>query len=167
MLAGLGPLLGDGKLGASIAPDGGRRSVWYESGKAGLDEFVQLRVRGEPYRLRRSGSPVAVLLNSSTASAGEVLAIAFAARPHTRSFGTSTRGATTVTRIFPLSDGAELVLAVAHATDRHGRVYAGPLAPDEPMAEGERMLALADQPTVRAAVSWLGAREACTLGASE
>jgi hypothetical protein len=164
MLAGLGPLLGDGELGASVAPNGARRSVWYENGKAGLDEFVQLRVRGEPYRLRRPDPPVAVLLNASTASAGEVLAIAFAARPETRSFGASTRGATTVTRIFPLSDGAELVLAVAHATDKRGRVYAGPLAPDEVVPEGERTLALADQLEVSAAVSWLRAHETCSLG---
>jgi C-terminal processing protease CtpA/Prc len=167
MLAGLGPLLGDGELGASLAPNGARRSVWYEAGKAGLDESVQLRVRGDPYRLRRPGSPVAVLLNSSTASAGEILAIAFAARSQTRSFGASTRGATTVTRIFPLSDGAELVLAVAHATDRHGRVYAGPLVPDEPAAEGDRAFGLADQPVVRAAVSWRKAHETCSLHPAE
>jgi hypothetical protein len=167
MLAGLGPLLGDGEVSASLAPNGARRSVWYENGKAGLDDFVQLRVRGEPYRLHRPDPPVAVLLNSSTASAGEVLAIAFVARPETRSFGASTRGATTVTRIFPLSDGAELVLAVAHATDKHGRVYAGPLTPDEVVPDGERTLALEHQLVVRAAVSWLGAHEACALAPRE
>ena len=164
MLAGLGPLLGDGEMGGSLAPNGARRSVWYENGKAGLDDFVQLRVRGEPYRLRRAAPPVAVLLNSSTASASEILAIAFAARPATRSFGTPTSGATTVTRIFPLSDGAALVLAVASTTDRRGSVYTGPLAPDVLVAESELTLALADQPAVRAAVAWLSADEACSAG---
>jgi hypothetical protein len=160
MLAGLGPLLGDGSIGGSLAPDGERRHVWYEDGKAGLDEFVQLRVRA-PYELRRQNAPIAVLVNSSTASAGELLAIAFAARPETRSFGTPTRGATTVTRTFPLRDGAALVLAVASTLDRHGREYTGALEPDELVPEDERALALSDQPVFRAGASWLSAHEAC------
>jgi C-terminal processing protease CtpA/Prc len=165
MLAGLGPLLGDGGIGGSLAPDGERRDVWYEGGKAGLDEFVQLRVRA-PYQLREQNAPVAVLVNSSTASAGELLAIAFAARPATRSFGTATRGATTVTRTFPLRDGAAIVLAVANTRDRHGRVYTGALEPDEIVAEGERTLALSDQPVVHAAASWLSAHGACAQSGS-
>ena len=166
MLAGVGPLLGDGEMGASLAPNGERRTVWYESGKAGLDDFVQLRVRGEPHRLREQNAPVAVLVNSSTASAGEILAIAFAARPATRSFGTSTRGATTVTRVFPLRDGAALVLAVANTSDKHGRVYTSALMPDEAAPEGDRALPLRDQPAIASAVAWLRSHEACSTDAS-
>lgn len=155
MLAGLGPLLGDGEAGASIGLDGERKSFWYEGGRAGLGEFVQLRIRDEAYRVRRANPPVAVLTNEDTASAGEMLTAAFAARPLTRSFGEATRGATTGTRTFQLSDGAALILAVASTSDTNGRIYSGPIAPDEIVSAAESGLPLAEQPAVRAAGTWL------------
>jgi len=155
MLAGLGPLLGDGEAGASVSPDGERKSFWYDGGRAGLGDFVHLRVRGEPYRLRHANAPVAVLTDEDTASAAEILAAAFAARPQTRSFGEATRGATTGTRTFQLSDGAALILAVANTSDRNGRIYSGPISPDEIVSAAESELPLAAQPAVRTAHAWL------------
>ena len=155
MLAGLGPLLGNGEAGASQRPNGERRRIWYEDGKVGLGDYVQLRVRGEPYRLRAPAAPVAVLQGDETASAAEIVAAAFAARPGTRSFGSATRGATTATRTFPLMDGAALMLAVASTVDRDGRVLHGPIEPDEIVADVEGGEALDDQSIVHAARSWL------------
>lgn len=155
MLAGLGPLLGDGDAGASLRPDGERRRIWYQDGKVGLGDYVQLRVRGEPYRLRFAGAPVAVLLDDETASAAEIVAAAFAARAQTRSFGAATRGATAATRTFPLMDGAALMLAVASTVDRHGRVLTGPIEPDEVVADTSRTQSLERQPAVAAARRWL------------
>jgi len=160
MLAGLGPLLGDGDAGASLRPDGERRRIWYADGKAGLGDYVQLRVRGEPYRLRSAGAPVAVLQDDETASAAEIIAAAFAARPGTRSFGSATRGATTATRTFPLMDGAALMLAVASTVDRNGRVLNGPIEPDERVLDTGRSEALERQPIVQAARRWLDAQKA-------
>lgn len=37
--------------------------------------------------------------------------------------------------IFPLSDGAFLVVTGATVRDRLGRDYSGPIAPDEPVGE--------------------------------
>jgi C-terminal processing protease CtpA/Prc len=79
----------------------------------------------------------------------------------TRRFGASTRGAVTGTRVFPLTDGAALVLAVTHTSDRNGHVYEGPLDPDEVVEAQDRGLALGDQPVVRAALAWLELRRAC------
>jgi len=158
MLAGLGPLLGDGEAGASVYATGERRSIWYADGKAGLGDFVQLRVRTQPYRLRRADVPIAVIVDSSTASAAEIIAAAFAARPQTRSFGTGTRGATTGTRTFPLRDDAALMLAVARTTDRHNQPVEGPIEPDEPVATDDRGLALPQQPAIQAAQRWLAAQ---------
>ncbi|MCY3730196.1 MAG: S41 family peptidase [Rhodospirillaceae bacterium] len=155
MLTGLGPLLGDGEVGASVGPDGERMRFWYDGGRAGLGDYVQMRVRGAPYRLGRAAAPVAVLTDDETASAAEILAAAFAAQPRTRSFGEATRGATTATRSFGLSDGAALVLAVASTSDRNGRIYPGPLVPDQIVSAAERGLALPSQPAVRAARDWL------------
>src|SRR5690606_30239241 len=109
---GLGPLLGDGDAVFATYPDGRRESVWYRGGAAGLGEFARLRVRGDAYRLRGADARVAVLLGPSTASAGEVLAMAFRGVDGRRSFGAGTGGVNTGTRTFVLADGAELVLAV-------------------------------------------------------
>jgi len=155
MLAGVGPLLGDGDVGASLRPDGERRSIWYQDGKVGLGDYVQLRVRGEPARLP-SDARVAVLLDEDTASAAENIALAFAGRPASRSFGSPTAGATAATRTFPLSDGAALMLAVASVTDRMGRVVDGPVVPDERVADdGLDGAPLETQPAVVAARRWL------------
>jgi C-terminal processing protease CtpA/Prc len=161
MLVGIGPLLGDGDVAIAVDPSGTQTPVWYRDGKAGLGDSVQLRVRGAPYRLRNALAPIAVLTDRSTASAAEIIAGAFGARVDARRFGASTRGAVTGTRIFPLADGAALVLAVTHTSDRNGRVYSGPLEPDEVLEAPARGLALADQPGVRAALEWLGSQRAC------
>jgi C-terminal processing protease CtpA/Prc len=161
MLAGVGPLLGDGEAGASVRPNGERTELWYRDGKVGLGDYVQLRVAGDPYRLRETNAPVAVLTGRSTASAAEIVATAFEARAGTRSFGAATSGATTGTQIFPLSDGAALVLAVAATSDRNGRIYSGRIEPDVAVAGDERGIELRDQAAVRAASQWLKTQEAC------
>lgn len=159
MLAGLGPVLGEGELAASVYPDGRRVAVWHRGGQAGFGEYTQLRVRS-PYRA--AALPVAVLLGPATASSAEVLAVAFRGRPQTRSFGAPTRGLSAGNRTFALSDGASLVLTVAATSDMAGRVYLGPIAPDEVVAGAERRAAeaIADA-TLDAAVVWLMARDAC------
>jgi C-terminal processing protease CtpA/Prc len=161
MLAGLGPLLGDGDLAASVYPDGRRIAVWYRDGQAGFGDYTQLRVRA-PYRLR-SPAPAAVLVGGGTASSAEVLAVAFRGRPGTRSFGAPTRGLSAGNRTFPLADGASLVLTVAATSDAAGRVLEGPFVPDELVAgsrDGSGTRAAADGP-LEAAVEWLMDRDAC------
>lgn len=164
MLAGVGPLLGDGQVASSVQPGGELRSVWYEDGKAGLGDYVQLRVRGEAYRLRRPDAPVAVLLNEETASAAEIIALAFVGRPRSRSLGVPTDGAGTATRTFPLSDGAALMLAVASLADRDGRALRGPIEPDEIVAGAPRSQGLDEQEVIRAARRWLETESSCARG---
>ena len=125
MLAGVGPVLGDGDAGASVYPDGRRVTLWYRDGRAGFGDYVQLRVAGAPYRLDEPYPPTAVIVGPSTASSGEVIAAAFRGRKHASIFGAATRGLSTGNRTFPLSDGAALVLTVAATSDRTGRVYNG------------------------------------------
>ncbi|HLF11708.1 MAG TPA: S41 family peptidase [Gammaproteobacteria bacterium] len=164
MLAGIGPLLDEGEIGASLYPDGSRIPVWYRDGKAGFGEYVQLRVRGTPYRVMATSAPLALLIGSSTASAGEVILMAFHGRENTLTFGAPTRGLSTGNRIFPLSDGAELVLTVAATSDRSGRVYSGSIAPDRvvPEAGGAVVTESASDETVTAAaLAWLKQQTGC------
>jgi hypothetical protein len=154
MVAGLGPLLGDGELAASVYPDGRRVGVWYRDGQAGFGDYVQLRVP-VPYR-PAARRPVAVLLGPGTASSGEVLAVAFRGRPETRSFGSATRGVSAGNRTFALSDGAALHLTVAATSDRDGHVLAGPVPPDEAIARVD-----GEDAVLAAAVNWLAGRASC------
>jgi C-terminal processing protease CtpA/Prc len=161
MLAGIGPLLGDGDAGAAMHPDGSRKPFWYRDGRAGLGEYVQLRVAGQPYRTRLPQPPVAVLSGRATASSGEVILGAFLARPNAASFGSATRGLSTGNRTFPLSDGAALVLTVAATSDRNGRVLSGPIAPDFEIPETRQEHPLLAQAAVQAAMSWLERQPGC------
>jgi C-terminal processing protease CtpA/Prc len=170
MLAGVGPLLGDGELGASVYPDGTRRPIWYRDGRAGFGDYVQLRVMA-PYRLARSEAPVAVLLGPRTASSAEVLATALRGRSDSRSFGASTSGLAAGNRTFELADRAALVLTVAGTADRAGNVIVGAIVPDEPVAQASGAAAIrADallagverpDPVLGAAMSWLESERTC------
>ncbi|HEX6994329.1 MAG TPA: S41 family peptidase [Gammaproteobacteria bacterium] len=159
MLLGLGPLLGDGDALHATYRDGRRESVWYRDGKAGFGDYARLRVRGEAHRLRDADARIALLIGEDTASAGEVLAMAFRGVDGRRSFGAPTAGVNTGTRTFVLPDGAELVLAVVTMSDRTGRAYHGPIEPDVPAPSAPRGAPLAEQPDLRAALDWL--REGC------
>jgi carboxyl-terminal processing protease len=162
MLAGVGPLLGEGELAASVYPDGRRVPVWHRDGQAGFGDYTQLRVRS-PYRLFVSSVPVAVLQGPATASSAEVLAVAFRSRPATRSFGAPTRGLSAGNRTFALADGAALVLTVAATTDNQGRVYAGPIVPDEALGRMQQPSGTesAADAALAAAVAWLEAGDSC------
>jgi carboxyl-terminal processing protease len=166
MLAGAGPLLGDGELAASVYPDGSRRAIWYEHGRAGFGDYVQLRV-ASPYTLRAPDAPLAVLIGGRTASSAEVLVAALRGRERTRTFGAPTRGLSAGNRTFELADHAALVLTVAATSDRAGRIDLGPITPDEPVdgrggvaGEAPRDAPRAD-PVAAAALAWLETQEPC------
>lgn len=161
MLAGLGPLLGEGELAASVYPDGRRVGVWYRDGQAGFGDYTQLRVRS-PYRLR-AATPVAVLIGPGTASSAEVLAVAFRGRPGTRSFGAPTRGLSAGNRTFALADEASLVLTVAATSDAAGQVFADALVPDELIAaaDGASRGGAPGDTALAAAAAWLTAADSC------
>lgn len=162
MLAGVGPLLGDGEVGASVYPDGSRVALWYRNGQAGFGDYVQLRVFGPHPAVER---PVAVLIGRGTASSGEVVAAAFRGRPGARSFGAPTSGVSSGNRTFPLADGAALVLTVAATSDRLGHVHLGPLVPEQAVTAAETG-AGGEDPVLAAATAWLSAEAGCTIAAA-
>lgn len=155
MLAAIGPLLGDREAGAALHADGSRAAFWYRGGRAGLGDFVQLRVPAPAYELVAPEAPVAILIGPRTASSGEVIAAAFRGRARTASFGQATRGLSTGNRTFPLRDGGALVLTVAATSDASGRVLSGALEPDYAIAATPQRRSLSAQASVKAAVDWL------------
>ena len=133
MLAGIGPVLGEGDLGSFQVPRGGS-TIWFlKEGKisvlGGNGETVMSRIPGPP--VSRADLPwVAVLFDRGTSSSGEAVAISLAGRQRARSFGEHTAGFSTANRRIPLLDGAVLVLCYSVDADRTGRRYPGGLDPD-------------------------------------
>jgi hypothetical protein len=138
-MRGLAPLLGPGSHGAFINARGAE--PWPAGSALSRDG------------LRNPDAPVAVLLGPKTGSSGEMMAIAFAGRPATRSFGQPTAGFTTANSTVVLSDGAVLAVTSAYVEDRLGRRYEGAMTPDETTTPEE---------TAAAAAAWLGKQGCAT-----
>lgn len=136
-LAGLRPILGPGEAGAFVDANGAVMQRW--GGR----------------RTRRKRVPVAVLQGPLTGSTGEALIISFRGRPRTRTFGEATYGLPTANQPFSLSDGAQLLLTTAREADRTGRVYDGPIEPDEHVTIDWAALGTPDDQVLVAALEWL------------
>lgn len=152
MLAGVGPLLGEGTVGYFVNA-GQEQAIGYRAGEAYAGRLGRGWRVAQPYQLRRPGSPVAVLVGPRTASSGEITAMAFIGRPATRLFGQPTGGYTSANRTYKLPDGAGLILAVTTEADRTHQLHLGPLVPDEivpPTPAGSSA-----DPALQAASAWL------------
>jgi C-terminal processing protease CtpA/Prc len=134
MLRGLLPLFSEGDLGAFVAP-GKAAMVWRVLGGCLIYDGKIVPDADEPVVVR--DKPIAVLTSRCTASSGEAIAVAFRSWHRARSFGQPTLGLLTANRGFSLPDGALLNLTVSIFADRTGRVYGGPLAPDELVDDGD------------------------------
>jgi hypothetical protein len=147
MVAGVGPVLGEGVIGFFVTPTGSS-SPWSYQGGAALNGSTPISRTTTLYLLLSRVAPkVAVLTDNLVASSGEAVAVAFRGRPNTRSFGGATCGLSTANSGFRLSDGATLQLTVSLMADRLGMRYGIPLAPDETV-DG-------DGAVVQRAIGWL------------
>jgi len=162
MLAGVGPLLGDGEPFGILTAAGKKEMRYYERGQAGVradqERPYYVRTMVEPVRLKDT-PPVAVLIDRETGSSGEGIAIAFRGRAQTRFFGETTFGAAKSTFPFKLSDGAQIYLVTGVMVDRNGNEYLTGVQPDEEILS-EFSIASHD-PVIGRAAEWLAGREAC------
>lgn len=122
MLAGIGPLLGDGTFGYFIDPENNRTPWGYSKGSSTVNGNARTKLLSF-YQIINPDPRVAVLLDNAVASSGESIAIAFIGRADTKKFGSSTCGHTTAIEGFNLSDGALLGLATAYVADRNKNQY--------------------------------------------
>jgi hypothetical protein len=147
MVAGLGPLLGDGVAGYFVAPDGGRVAWSYAAGAASVGGTALLTVP-QPYQMQQPAPRVAVLSDCGNGSSGEATLISFIGRPApTRLFGTPSYGVSTAVRGIGIGQGYSLGLAVSTMADRLGRPYGERVPVDEPIDDAARV--------VERAVQWL------------
>ncbi len=134
MLQAVRPILGEGITGYMVSPDGTSYSWDFNI------SFV------ENYHLEKPDPKVAVLTDRRTASAGELITIAFKDRPHTRSFGTATYGVSTGRTEFGYY-GERVVLATEIMADRNMKLYGKEVYPDEEESDATLM--------VEKAVEWI------------
>ncbi|MBL8165168.1 MAG: hypothetical protein JNJ61_24515 [Anaerolineae bacterium] len=164
MLAGAGPLMGEGLLGMFVDADGSQTRWFYQAGaaayqRAGMDapqEHMRASLPAAPRDPQTT--PVAVLTSEFTGSSGEMTLIAFRGRPNTRTFGATTSGEITGVAMHELDDGALLGIAESVAADRTGHIYYEAIAPDEPVAVDWLRYAGNDDPVIAAARRWLNER---------
>lgn len=151
MIAGLGPILGEGTLGYFVKAK--QEVPWaYEKGEAYAGGPGNGTKVATPYQLRSKNVPVAVLIGPGTGSSGEMTAISFVGRPATRFFGKPTAGFTTANSSFNLSDGAKINLAVSVTADRNHKPYPKQLTPDQIV---EKQPQETTNLTIEAAKAWL------------
>jgi carboxyl-terminal processing protease len=162
MLAGIGAVLGEGDLGTFVSADGELVPWFYKAGKAGTrdskgDVEIAAHVEKPPFALPELPW-VAVLLDRSTGSSGEAVAISFARRPRARSFGEHTAGFSTSNERYPLSDGAALFLCVGIEADRTGHRYPDGLDPDTKLPAPDSRPTEEKDAVLQAAEDWIAAQ---------
>jgi carboxyl-terminal processing protease len=138
MLWGLDPILGPSPFGAFVTPDG-KTEKWVRAQDQIFPTSETLPETVPNFRLKHEKAPVAVLIGPSTASSGEMTAIAFIGRDNVRLFGNPSYGFSSANTTHQLSDGAFLLLTGASVTNRLGVEYAGPIIPDEQVADKDAM----------------------------
>ncbi|QHT65267.1 hypothetical protein GXP67_00550 [Rhodocytophaga rosea] len=128
MLAGIGPLVGEGVLGSFLAADGTRTTWSYEHGEVKAGNELVLKV-ANPYTVKDKLVPIAILVGERTASSGEAIVISFMGRANTRVIGSPTAGLSTANQNITLLDGAQLILTTAVFADRRGTIYGKRITP--------------------------------------
>lgn len=152
MIAGLGPIIGDGKLGYFVKPSGKSKtmSAWaYPKDGIGVHSSLGVNIN-QPYILKHPERKIAVLIGPKTSSSGEMTAISFIGKDNTKLFGEASGGYTSANRGFKLSDGSYLYLASSYIADRNKKEYTGKIQPDvsvKPIAN--------EDATLKSAQNWL------------
>lgn len=146
MIAGLGPILGEGPLGYFIGPTG-TETLWEYRNGASISGGFPITTVSPPYALRRQQPRVAVLSDVGIASSGEATFIAFRQRPNTRSFGQPTCGLSTANSTSTLSDGATFTITTSVMADRAKTRFGEPVPPDEIITDQAQ--------AIQRAIEWL------------
>jgi len=162
-LAALGPMLGEGDVGGFLYLDNTQELWSYRDGKVfwANNERYESLVEGGIYIPKQKRPPVALLTSDQTNAAGELVLVAFEGREKVRTFGEPTHGLPVLIMQTGLSDGAEMVLSGAYATDRKGTRYKGPIYPDENIKTDWSQFGTDQDPVIRAALDWLNTQPEC------
>ncbi|QEH43367.1 hypothetical protein FW415_21885 [Chitinophaga sp. XS-30] len=153
LFTGVNQLLGAGRIVYSCDLNGSPQDKWFvENGRLHLGNRIVASVKNGCKANRNI--KIVVLISQITASAGEMLAIAFKGRSNTLFFGEKTLGRTTLNAEFNLQEHY-LALATHFLSDRNGHVYDDAVSPDITITEGDNFNDLLRDAKVKAALEWL------------
>ena len=151
MLAGLGPLTGEGTSGHFISGKDKASVAWfYKDGAFGVGQNVTTQVEN-PYAIKQSNPKIAILIGSKTGSSGEMTAVAFIGKENTKLFGQTSAGYTTTNQDYALPNGDRVYLASGYISDRNGLIYPKNLKPDVLIIEDNKDT----DKTLELAIDWL------------
>ena len=144
------PLFGGANKANWVDRDGKRMPFVTPSS---LQETNRYLVGDRANPLARFGSgPLAVVVGSRTASAGEMLLVALLGEARVQTFGTTSYGLSTANKTYTLADGSTLVLTELRYALGDGPVYQGGIAPMHPAEKGAPV-----EGAVRTAAEWAAA----------
>jgi len=143
MVAGLNALIKDGIAGYWVNAKN-KKLKWYSYGQGFMG-------KGKFYKVKTMSAPIAVLIDSFTASSGEMTAISFIGLRNIKTFGQPSAGYTTANGTYRLSNGTILQLANSYAADRKKNIYKERIYPDVHIKENSKT---ADD-TMAAALEWV------------
>jgi carboxyl-terminal processing protease len=148
MVAGLNSLLPDGIVGYLIGRNNGIEKKWKtENGKINYSNEVI-----DTYKVKKMSNKIAVLIDSMTASSGEMTAITFIGLPNVKLIGQPSAGYTTVNSTFYLSDKTPLFLATNFVADRAHNIYLKKIMPDVII---NTQNSLGNDETLANAINWI------------
>lgn len=154
MLAGIGPLLGNGVCGYFVSARE-KIPIVYTDGAAFQGRNVRCRT-STPYTLKSGKKSIIVLTGRRTVSSGEIIALAFKAREQVYFYGEPTAGYTTANATYTLSDNSMLVLTVCMEADRTGKICEGGIVPDQTFMSDKQPGS--SDAAMSAAVMWLSSQ---------
>lgn len=126
MIAGLNALIEDGTIGYLVATNKNKEKEWKtENGRINFSRELT-----DTYKVKKLDNKIAVLIDSMTASSGEMTAISFIGLPNVKLFGQPSAGYTTANSTIYLSGGIQLFLAEYFVADRTHKLYPGNIIPD-------------------------------------
>ncbi|WP_162915473.1 S41 family peptidase [Paraflavitalea soli] len=130
MLAGIGPLLGNGVCGYFVRK-ARVTDIRYREGAALHNNTTMCKVSNPVTLTDQQRQQIVVLTGPKTSSSGEILALAFKGMPQVRLMGEPTAGLTTANTTYDLFDGSTLVVTICQEADRTGRICEGKIVPDD------------------------------------
>ncbi|MAK80431.1 S41 family peptidase [Phenylobacterium sp.] len=129
MLNAIIGVLGEPPFGAFISPEG-RRAPWTVRGDEVVPGSIEPHLHLPTLPLTSSDAPLVVIIGPRTGSSGEFTALALRGRARTVIMGSPSAGLITANGVFPLRDGAALVVSTAWGEDRTGRRQEDRIYPD-------------------------------------
>jgi hypothetical protein len=150
LFTGLHQLLGNGDIGGFTDFEEKNTSDWnFKEGKSYTKYGISIK-----RKCKLSDTvKIAVLVSEVTASAGEMLAIAFRGRKNTIFIGEKTYGLTTGVAAYRIH-GYLLGVASSLSRDRTGKIYSDHFVPDIEIIEGDDFQNLNNDIKVNKAIEW-------------